>query len=113
MVSYGGGCLVHVVLLILNILLHLPGKYLLFAALGLILIIFWRTGMERLRFPPSIRTIQDLSDHVLRVRERQPGSRWPEELVWEQLRDVMVDALGVDDDEVAPEARLIQDLGAD
>ncbi len=33
MVSYGGGCLVHVVLLILNVLLHLPGKYLLFAAL--------------------------------------------------------------------------------
>lgn len=33
--------------------------------------------------------------------------------VFEQVREVLVDALGVDDDEVAPEATLMGDLGAE
>jgi acyl carrier protein len=35
------------------------------------------------------------------------------EQVFEQVRTVMVDALGVDDDEVKPEATLMGDLGAE
>jgi hypothetical protein len=112
-VSYNGGCLVVVGIWFAAFLFEAPLKYLILAALGVLPVILWRSAMEKQRFPPSIRTIQDFSDHVLRVRLRQPSSRWPEELVWDQLRDVMVDALGVDDDEVTPEARLIQDLGAD
>jgi acyl carrier protein len=33
--------------------------------------------------------------------------------IFEQVREVMVDALGVDDDEVTPEATLMGDLGAE
>ena len=33
--------------------------------------------------------------------------------IFEEVRDVMVDALGVDDDEVTPEATLMGDLGAE
>lgn len=112
-VSYVGGCLVAVVLWFTTFLFEIPIKSLILAVLGMLSIILWRSALERQRFPPSIRRIQDLSDHVLRVRLREPGSRWPEEPVWDQLREVMVDALGVDDHEVTPEARLIQDLGAD
>jgi hypothetical protein len=112
-VSYNGGCLVVVGIWFATFLFEAPLKYLVFAALGMLPLILWRSAMENQRFPPSIRNIQDLSDHILLVRLREPGSRWPEELVWHQLRDVMVDALGVDDHEVTPEARLIQDLGAD
>ena len=36
-----------------------------------------------------------------------------EEEVFEKVRDVLVDALGVDDDEVTPEAKLEADLGAE
>ena len=35
------------------------------------------------------------------------------EQVLEQVKTVMVDALGVDDDEVTPEATLMGDLGAE
>lgn len=112
-ISYGSGCLVVVGFWFATFLFKVASKYLILAALGMLPVILWRSAMEKQRFSPSIRTIQDFSDHFLRVRLRQPGSRWPEELVWDQLRDVMVDALGVDDDEVTPEARLIQDLGAD
>jgi len=33
--------------------------------------------------------------------------------IFAKVRDVLVDALGVDDDEVTPEARLTKDLGAE
>ena len=35
------------------------------------------------------------------------------EEVFDKVKDVLVDALGVDDDEVAPDARLVGDLGAE
>ena len=35
-----------------------------------------------------------------------------EEII-EQIQEILVDALGVDDDEVTPEAKLMGDLGAD
>lgn len=33
--------------------------------------------------------------------------------IFDQVREVLIDALGVDDDEVTPEARLTTDLGAE
>jgi acyl carrier protein len=35
------------------------------------------------------------------------------EEVFDKVKDVLVDALGVDDDEIAPDARLVGDLGAE
>ena len=37
----------------------------------------------------------------------------PSEEVFEKVRDTLMDALGVDDDEVTPEATLVGDLGAE
>ena len=36
-----------------------------------------------------------------------------QEEIFEKIRDVLVDALGVDDDEVTAEATLVEDLGAE
>lgn len=37
----------------------------------------------------------------------------PQEEVFGKVREVLVDALGVDDDEVVPDAKLVADLGAE
>lgn len=36
-----------------------------------------------------------------------------QEQVFDKIRDVMTDALGVDDEEVTPDAKLVSDLGAE
>ena len=36
-----------------------------------------------------------------------------EEAIFEKVKEVLIDALGVDDDEVAPEAKISADLGAE
>ena len=76
-------------------------------------LILWRLNGESKRFPPQIRTVQDLADHVLVERcERNPVAQWPEDLVWFMLREILVDGLGVDHNEVIPSATLVHDLGA-
>ncbi len=76
-------------------------------------LILWRLNGESKRFPPQIRTVQDLADYVLVERcERNPQAKWPEDLVWFMLREALVDGLGVDHHEVIPSATLIHDLGA-
>ena len=75
-------------------------------------LILWRLNGESKRFPPRIRTVQDLADHVLVQRcEGNPQAEWPENLVWFMLREVLVDGLGVDHHEVIPTATLFHDLG--
>ena len=37
----------------------------------------------------------------------------PQDEIFEKIREVLVDALGVDDDEVVPDAKLVADLGAE
>lgn len=41
-----------------------------------------------------------------------PRRQWSEEEIFEQVAEVLVDALGVDRDEIRPEASLVKDLGA-
>ena len=41
-----------------------------------------------------------------------PKRQWTEEEIFEVVADVLVDALGVDRDEVVPQASLVRDLGA-
>ena len=93
----------------------LPWGYTATAALAVLsALILWRLKGESKRFPPQIRTVQDLADHVLLQRcEGNPVAEWPEDLVWFMLREILVDGLGVDHDEVIPSATLIHDLGAD
>ena len=40
------------------------------------------------------------------------GRRWAREEIYETVVDILVDALGVEPDEVTPEATLVEDLGA-
>ena len=41
------------------------------------------------------------------------ADKWTDELVWEKLKETLSDALGVDEAEIVPGARLIEDLGAE
>ncbi len=40
------------------------------------------------------------------------ADKWTREMIWNEIKTAIVDALGVDDDEVTPTARMIEDLGA-
>lgn len=85
----------------------------LFDILILTALITWRMNGEAKRFPPRIKAVRDLADHLLVVRTRlDQTAEWPEVVVWVALREILVNALGVDDDEVTPTATLIHDLGA-
>ena len=41
------------------------------------------------------------------------AKEWTREEIWEAVRGILVDSLGVDEQEVVPEASLVQDLGAE
>lgn len=48
------------------------------------------------------------------VCERPPDAdKWTNEMIWNEVRATVVDALGVDEDEVTPTARMAEDLGAE
>src|SRR5690606_17547450 len=50
------------------------------------------------------------------LRDKRPGAvmgTMNREEIFESVRDVLIEALGVDDDEVTPEASLTGDLGAE
>lgn len=72
----------------------------------------WRT-----RFPSDSRTVKDLCRTVRTANCEMLGENadlFPHKArphVWQQLVDVLVDALGVDSDEVTLESRLVADLG--
>lgn len=94
-----------------------------FILLGIVSLIGASVWRDHRRFPPSITTIEDLVTAVVEARIQDshqekatsgPGEqhRWSDEMIWFSLRSVLVDALGVDHDEVKPNARLIHDLGA-
>ena len=73
----------------------------------------WRLNSESKRFPPQIRSVKHLAEFVLVSRTRRGlTAKWADEVIWFSLREVLVDGLGVDDDEVTPTATLIHDLGA-
>lgn len=41
------------------------------------------------------------------------AEKWTNEMIWNEVKAAIVDALGVDEDEVTPTARMIEDLGAE
>lgn len=41
------------------------------------------------------------------------AERWTNETIWDEVKAAIVDALGVDEDEVTPTARMVEDLGAE
>jgi acyl carrier protein len=67
-------------------------------------------------FPPSCATVKGLVKQLLksnygRLAARENACHHGE--VWAVLEDILVEALGVDRERVTPDARLVEDLGAD
>ena len=86
----------------------------------------WVLAAWRLRFPLGMKTVKDLVRDVLRnnseaiVVAKQGkdagGDYIPVDdrciAVWQQLRQILSDALGVNIEKVTLESRLVADLGA-
>jgi hypothetical protein len=92
--------------LLLGLLLGTGLKY----AVAYLLTVRWAVC-----FPASCATVKGLVKTLLRENygllvEREKG--WHEQEVWYALREVLVEALNVDPQEVRPEAHLVRDLGA-
>lgn len=60
----------------------------------------------------ELATVGDMLDFVL-IALRQRGEVPDEGAIWEHLRAVIVDQIGVPLEDVIPTARFIQDLGVD
>lgn len=72
----------------------------------------------RKRFPSGMTTVKDLCRAVLATNYREicDGIEIPFDqrcvVVWQQLTEILVDALGIDADQITFRSRLVQDLGA-
>jgi acyl carrier protein len=73
-----------------------------FAIVGMILTTPFRT-----EFPPGISQVKDLIRFVKTLDSRI----WSKEAVFEKIREITVEQLGVKPEQVIPEARWIEDLG--
>ncbi len=87
---------------------------------------FFRRWPKLTRFPPNLTTVDDLARMIAFGQLEEPLSlknppessetpsesvEWTEERLWTVLVGVLVDSLGVDEEEVVPDATLIKDLG--
>jgi acyl carrier protein len=61
----------------------------------------------------TIVTVGQLHEHVVAELNRCNAVEADRERVFEQLRDIICEQLGVDPALVRPEARIVEDLGAD
>lgn len=91
-----------------NSLLYLP-----LAVSGLLGVIWLRQRKPMEPIPRDVGTIGSLVDFVVFERMQKSDQGWPENLVWNQLRRIVSEVLGVDEGEVTATSRLVQDLGAE
>jgi acyl carrier protein len=112
---------------------QIPGAIWLWPILGLFGIwmfaetyskMMWILAAWRLRFPLGMKTVKDLVRDVLRrnseaivvAKQGAGGDYIPVDdrciAVWQQLRQILSDALGVNIEKVTLESRLVADLGA-
>lgn len=66
--------------------------------------------------PQNIRSVADLVESVLKLnfgKIAKLRKSWHEKEVWDTLRSIIVEQLGVKLEQVVPEARIVKDLGAD
>lgn len=73
------------------------------------------TISARVHIPEGSRTIRELTDTILArnyVELIVQHQHWHEAEVWQVLRGILVDVLGVLPEQVTREARLVEDLGA-
>jgi hypothetical protein len=91
-----------------NTLLYLP-----LVVSGLLGVIWLRQRKPMEPIPRDVGTIGNLVDFVVFERMQKSDQGWPENLVWNQLRRIVSEVLGVDEGEVTATSRLVQDLGAE
>jgi acyl carrier protein len=68
------------------------------------------------QFPRHCTTVRELIEAILKLnfsRLAAEGGKWNEKEVWDTLRSIIVEELGVKPEEVKPGARFIEDLRAD
>jgi hypothetical protein len=74
------------------------------------------TVPARVHIPEGYRTIREFTDTILARNYAQLVVRhqhWHEAEVWQVLRGILVEALGVSPEQVTIGARLVEDLGAE
>jgi acyl carrier protein len=64
------------------------------------------------RVAPDLGTVGDMHRYILE-QLRSRGERVVETEIWNKLRDLIVDQIGVRPEEVIPTASFIEDLGMD
>jgi hypothetical protein len=74
----------------------------------------WLTTPLAVVWRPDIPTVGDLARAVVATNYGDPAERrpWSEEQIWNTLRQIIADVLGVDPAQVTREARFVDDLGA-
>lgn len=87
--------------------------YLPLASSGLLGVIWLRQRKPMEPIPRDVGTIGGLVDFVFLERMHRSDQGWPANLVWNRLRRIVCDVLGVDEGEVTPTSRLVQELGAE
>ena len=66
--------------------------------------------------PDNCETLGSVTKILLKLNygtNVEKTNAWKKGEVWEKLRDILVDELGVELDEIKPEARFVRDLGLD
>ena len=84
------------------------------AAIALGIILNWLTISMRTRTPAGYTTFGDITKRIVGLTvATNPPAETDYDTVFSIIKKIIVDQLGVDDDEVVPTARFIQDLGLD
>ncbi len=73
----------------------------------------WFTTPLAVVWRPDIPTVGDLASTVVAMNYGNPAEQrtWSAEEIWNTLRQIIVDVLGVDPAQVTPDARFVDDLG--
>ncbi len=64
----------------------------------------------------KIVTVGDFCEAVIKIRQQKFGSSAPENTdkdVFKKIKEIIIDQLGIEPEQVTREARIVDDLGAD
>jgi acyl carrier protein len=83
------------------------------AAVALLLVTFYLARPLALAFPRGVVTVGDLTHASLPPRYDQAiQQQMSDEEVWNKLRQIVAESLGLTAEEITPSARFVEDLGA-
>jgi acyl carrier protein len=83
------------------------------ALVAMLLVAFFVTRPFALSFPHGVATVGDVARATLPPKyEAAVKQQMTDEEVWEKLRKIVADTLGVKVEKVTPSARFVEDLGA-